>query len=363
MSRPMVLFVLRSTFLYGRKMTYDYANAIANSGLKIYDEIDPVNPDLWVPTLVLEEILNDALAGKSLTGLALRTRSRVAKEYVCRALGYPVPRVFKRTQPRFVGQRFDTYVQKANNLQIWNEEVSDARRYVIIRVDETDKITRVRVLDGDDLAKLDTTGTLTQKYQARLITGSDDSELIASEDTPVLERVVRPGVNLNADASPLDHPRAGTLMPIAEVFQHLRTVVGYSFTDPGIDQERKRAATLHSLVCDSLGYASYKDDGRFPDIRNQLLEVKLQTSPTIDLGLVRPDSLELLDAPRINDIQVRHCDIRYALFYAKTDGKQVTLTHFFLTTGASFFERFPQFQGKVLNKKLQIPLPSDFFDG
>ena len=46
----------------------------------------------------------------------------------------------------------------------------------------------------------------------------------------------------------------------------------------------------------------------------------------------------------------------------KTDGANVTLTHVYLTTGASFFDRFPQFGGKVLNKKLQIPLPSDFFD-
>ena len=53
--------------------------------------------------------------------------------------------------------------------------------------------------------------------------------------------------------------------------------------------------------------------------------------------------------------------MRYAIFCAHTDGARVTLTHLFLTTGAAFFDRFPQFQGKVLNKKLQIPLPSDFF--
>ena len=40
----------------------------------------------------------------------------------------------------------------------------------------------------------------------------------------------------------------------------------------------------------------------------------------------------------------------------------VTLTHLFLSTGEKFFTRFPQFQGKVLNKKLQIPLPLNFFD-
>ena len=66
--------------------------------------------------------------------------------------------------------------------------------------------------------------------------------------------------------------------------------------------------------------------------------------------------------PQVAGTQVRHCDVRYALFYARTDGAVVTLTHLYLTTGAAFFTRFPQFGGKVLNKKLQIPLPSDFFD-
>jgi len=111
-----------------------------------------------------------------------------------------------------------------------------------------------------------------------------------------------------------------------------------------------------------LGYTDYRDDGQFPDVRHQLLEVKLQTSPTIDLGLVRPDSEEALDVPKVKGQQIRHCDVRYALFYATTDGQIVTLTHLFLTTGEKFFTRFPQFQGKVLNKKLQIPLPANFFD-
>ena len=133
------------------------------------------------------------------------------------------------------------------------------------------------------------------------------------------------------------------------------------FKDAGHDQERNRGAALHELVCRELGYADYRDDGRFPDVRQQLLEVKLQTSPTIDLGLVCPDSEAPLDVPQIGGQQVRHCDVRYAIFCATTDGVTVTLTRFYLTTGQRFFSRFPQFQGKVLNKKLQIPLPSDFF--
>jgi len=339
-----------------------YFIKLRESGISIYDPIEIGDPDFWIPSPELEMLLNRELVGVSLAGLPLRTRSKVVKEHVCRALGYPVPTSFKRTKPRFPGQFFDTYVQKSNNLQVWNEELAPSRRYVIIRVSEKDVITKVKVVTGDTLSLLDTTGTLTQKYQARLITGQERTELIAGEDTELLRAFVQSGIDLKAGASPINHPRAGMLLPIRDIFERLRTLVGKGFMDIGSDQERNRGAELHRLVCKSLGYEDYRDDGQFPDVRHQLLEVKLQTSPTIDLGLVCPDSLDVLDVPKIGGKQVRHCDVRYALFYAKTDGKTVTLTHFFLTTGEKFFTRFPQFQGKVLNKKLQIPLPTDFFE-
>lgn len=343
-------------------MDRNYVKSIADSGLTIYDHIEIGDPELWVPTPELEAILDERLRGISLVGLALRTRSKVVKESVCRALGYPVPSSFKKTQPRFVGQMFDTYAQKSNNLQVWNEELSPTRRYVILRVDEADQIARVKVVNGEELAQLDTTGTLTQKYQARLIPGAASEELVSPTDTEALLPHTRAGANLAQTVSPIDHPAHGLILPIGEVFERLRGAVGRSFPDAGWDQERNRGAALHRIVCELLGYADYRDDGRFPDVRNQLLEVKLQTSPTIDLGLVRPASEEPLDVPQVDGTQVRHCDVRYALFYAQTDGAKVTLTHLYLTTGESFFSRFPQFGGKVLNKKLQIPLPSDFFD-
>lgn len=342
-------------------MDKDYAADISASGLSIYDPIEVGDPNLWVPTPQLEQILNRALRGVSLAGLALRTRSKVVKSRVCEALGYPIPSSFKKTQPRFVGQMFDTYAQKANNLQVWNEELSPTRRYVILRISESDEIVCVKVVNGEELAKLDTTGTLTQKYQARLIPREANEELIVTRDTVALIPHVRSGAKLADVVSPVDHPAHGLLLPIEEIYERLRSAVGRTFRDAGWDQERNRGAALHRIVCELLGYADYRDDGRFPDVRNQLLEVKLQTSSTIDLGLVRPNSEEPLDVPQIAGTQVRHCDVRYALFYARTDGAEVTLTHFYLTTGASFFSRFPQFQGRVLNKKLQIPLPSDFF--
>ena len=345
-----------------RRSTPRFAENIRKSGLTIYDPVAIGDPKLWIPTTELEAILNAKLHGISLAGLPLRTRSKVVKEHVCRSLGYPVPSRFQKTKPRFPGQLFDTYVQKSNNLQVWNEELAPTRRYVLIRVSVDDQITRVKVVSGDRLALLDTTGTLTQKYQARCIPGSATAELIVAEDTSRLRPLTSATVNFSVIASPTDDPASQELLAIQSLFEALTPLLGKSFVDRGHDQERNRGAELHRLVCKCLGYRTYQDDGQFPDVRHQLLEVKLQTSPTIDLGLVLPSSQEALGIPMIDDVQIRHCDVRYAVFNAVKENDRISLTHLFLTTGESFFARFPQFQGKVLNKKLQIPLPGDFFD-
>jgi hypothetical protein len=340
-----------------------FVEALSQSALTIYDAIEIGDPDLWIPSPELEMLLDTGLRGLSLAGLSLRTRAKVVKEQICLALGYPVPPSFRKTKPRFPGQLFDVYVQKSNNLQVWNEDLAPTRRCVIVQVSPDDMIIRVKVVTGEDLALLDTTGTLTQKYQARLNRKEATKELLSVEDTRLLKPLIRERVELNTTSiSPVDYPNAGTLFSIGAIYDRISVLVGSSFPDRGRDQERNRGADLHRLVCQQLSYQDYADDGRFPDVRHQLLEVKLQTSPTIDLGLVRPNSEEALDVPNIAGRQIRHCDVRYALFSADTDGNQVTLTGFYLTTGVEFFDYFPQFQGKVLNKKLQIRLPGDFFN-
>src|SRR5205807_8410871 len=125
-------------------------SAIRASGLTIYDSLQQ-RLDLFLNDEELERTLNRGLHGLVLDQ-PLRTRSKVVKSRVCEALGYPIPKSFKKSQPRFPGQNFDTYVQKSNNLQIWNEEVSPSRRYVLIRVDENDKVTKIRVVTGQIIA-------------------------------------------------------------------------------------------------------------------------------------------------------------------------------------------------------------------
>ena len=343
------------------KKPVDFKLSIEASGFDIYSPIEVGDASLWIPTIQLEALLRDGLIGHNLAGLALRTRSKVVKQAVCTALGYPAPNSFKKTQPRFFGQQLDVYTQKSRNLQIWNEELSPTRRYALIQISQQDIITEVRVVNGQELANLDTTGTITTKYQAGLVTGDESHELISNFDTPEFFPFLNSNAVLSGAINPISEPQPNSLLPIQEIFNRLSPLVGCQFADPGIDQERNRGEGLHRLVCEYLGYSSYEDKVQFPDIRHQLLEVKLQTSPTIDLGLVLPSSAENVDVQQLGGYHPKHRDTRYVVFYANTDGRVVTLTHVYVCTGADFFTRFRQFEGKVSNGKIQIPLPSKFF--
>lgn len=336
-----------------------HIEALRSSGLSIYDHIDS---GLWISTPELEQILDVGLRGFSVREYPLRTRSKIVKEQICLQLGYPVPKSFKRTRPRFPGQNFDCFVQKSSNLQVWNEEIEPTRRYVIVRVSDSDEITAVKVVDGRYLASLDTTGALTTKYQARWIRVVDSMPILLDQDTENLQLLLRPDAKNLSRSNPIDNPQAHQLLSVQEIFDSFVTLIGSSFPDVGVDQERNRGERLHRLACQTLGYSNFQESGQFPDVRHQLLEIKLQTSPTIDLGYVYPTSTEILNVPGQRGIQMRICDIRYAVFFAVTDGQNVTLMDVMVTTGESFFRHFELMQGKLRNKKIQIRLPADLFD-
>ncbi|HOC00111.1 MAG TPA: restriction endonuclease [Verrucomicrobiota bacterium] len=335
------------------------SGCIARSGKSIYDALHDT-PDFFLAGGDLEAVLRVGLAGLDLN-YPLRTRSKVLKSRICEILGYPVPQSFRKSKPRFPGQDFDTYVQKSNNLQIWNEEVVPTRRYVIIRLDEVSKVVGVRVVTGEMLAKLDTTGTLTRKYQAKSRAPITESVLVSRSDAYSVQDAIAalPNRKLKLPRRTNRHSEVdfNVFLPAEALYRQLLRLVGTRLSDPGLDQERNRGAALHRAVCATLGMAESADSGSFPDVLEQLTEVKLQTATTIDLGLVSPDDATPLEWFS----RVRHCDIRYAVFYGRSVGDEVEIEHLVLARGADFFSFFQRFEGKVVNAKLQIPLPRDFF--
>ena len=107
-----------------------------------------------------------------------------------------------------------------------------------------------------------------------------------------------------------------------------------------------------------MGYSIYEDDGNYPDVVNQLLEIKLQTSPTIDLGLHSPEDGAFITS--LQGVDIYSEDIRYAIFDGEVHRNQVILRNLYLIAGHAFSNYFPVWKGK--NSKIQLPLPSDFFD-
>jgi hypothetical protein len=161
---------------------------------------------------------------------------------------------------------------------------------------------------------------------------------------------------LSASARPI----VGTVYPIADLYRRLLKLVGTEVSDPGHTQDRLRGVALQQLAVPALGLGWYADAGQFPDVLCQVLELKLQTSATIDLGLVSPDdtsALEGLGHP------LAHKDVRYGIVYAeRLTVSTVRVTDVVVTTGESFFTEFRRFGGLVRNRKLQIRLPRGFFN-
>lgn len=336
----------------------DYVRNIKTSGSSIYDPINLTDENLYIPTRELERIFSRSLIGENLSDLKLRTRSKVVKEKICQALGYPIPTSFRKTQPRFLGQNFDVYTQKRLNVQIWNEEVDLNRRYVFLHLDPQDIVSRVKVISGNELVQYDRTGTLTQKFQATM--RHYDRNICSQEDTANIQNWIRDGDGILSNVNPNQFPREDQLLRITEIYSRLLPIVGQTIDYLDAVQERNRGAELHEIICRCLGYSTYEDDGTYPDIANQLLEIKLQTSPTIDLGLHSPEDGERIVS--IGNTNFYSQDIRYAVFNGEVQDRRILLRNLYLVTGADFSQYFPLFQGRRTNSKIQIPLPADFFD-
>jgi hypothetical protein len=318
---------------------------IKHSGLTIYEDLAD-RTHLFLPPEALQKALSARLVGMSLKGYENRTRSKIVKTAICTGLGYPAPSSFKRIRPRFPSQNFDAYVQKSDNLQIWNDVVSLDRRYVLIRVNDALQISAVRVVTGEVIKGFETTGAFTVKYQARAQRPPAESSLLSPDDTPHARSVAEKGLL-----------PSGGFLPLPALYNKLRGLIGKTIPNPGVGKERTRSEYLRDLVEPCLGGKKTVDNGQFPDLPGQLLELKLQLEPTIDLGLVIPDATE----PMRQMPYVRPCDVRYAVFYGTVVGTQIKLDKVIVSTGEKFFSFFQLSDGLVANRKLQIKLPANFF--
>ena len=218
----------------------EVAAAIRRYGVSIYDDLTD-RPEAFYDIKILEDRLNARLLGM-VWDYPLRTRSRIAKQAVAEAMGYPVPASFTKTQPRFPGQNLDTSVQMSDNLQIWNEDVDPLRRYAIVRVAADGVVIGIRVVTGEVIALWDRTGTLTSKFQAKRIPGRSGSALVSQSDTTRFEAAMNPSDRLSEAelraCAPTARPVPGRVLSIGALYERLKQLVGHEFVDPGVTQDR-----------------------------------------------------------------------------------------------------------------------------
>ena len=150
---------------------------ITASGLGLHDGLGS-RTDLYLEDASIETLVSSMMIGIQVGGMPPRTRSKFIKGKLCETFGYPTPIAFKRVRPPFTGQNLDVYTQKGRNLQIWNDGIPNDRRYLILSVNANDQIDNYRLIYGDELQKLDSTGTKTTKFQASFPDDAKSLELV-----------------------------------------------------------------------------------------------------------------------------------------------------------------------------------------
>ncbi len=120
---------------------------------------------------------------------------------------------------------------------------------------------------------------------------------------------------------------------------------------------KTRGQALEKKVLELLGYVIKGTDllyGSFPDIRNQLLEVKVQDSPTVDLGKFSPEKEEIVT---INPTLTTF-DVRYLI--ALTNPQTEIIEGIILSPGEKLGELFSYISSE--SYKCQRTIPMSFFE-
>jgi len=344
----------------------------------------------------LEELLSELVGYQ----IPEDSRSNVRKSHwvqgkALELLGYKRPggfrtKVAKKHTPKFIHQVMGIFVQSRDNLQIWADILhpdpkikADWRydrefdysetRIVIIRHGNDDYVIRgVRVLEAEEVATWDTTGTETFKWQGFIpdsfrhsttleVGNSDpifDTLDIRPEDLDPLEQRIK-AIEEKEVSTPttlaITKPEPSLLLTVQEIGQQLQPLIGERIPAKG---ERVTGQLFEKEVAKRFGYSFTDaelsaDTGSFPDIRHQFVETKLQDSPTIDLGRHHPDDEDVLESDWSEGLAPR--DARYVVGLVKKVGDEFEITGIVVVAGDEFGEYFSITEGT--NSKVQMPIP------
>lgn len=294
---------------------------------------------------------------------------------------YEIVPTRKKGVPKILREFIDTYVVTTGtsyNLQVWNRVPAStsllikyesgeslrccAVRFVLVRVDTaTSEIASILVLSAEYIeSRFGWFGKPTVKHQlmisskARQRVCTDPTRILSYPDSKKLSYRIR------HDYSP---PNSGMVMEPGprDLFsiELLRELVAEKLIGMRLDAAatKNRGQNLERMTLALLGYTSGEKDllhGGFPDIRNQMLEVKVQDSQTVDLGRFSPEHEEVI----IEDGNITTFDIRYLI--ALTDPSTGIIEGVILAPGERLGELFSYISAQ--SYKCQRSIPMAFFE-
>lgn len=283
--------------------------------------------------------------------------------------------------PSLLREFLDTYIVtsgKSYNLQVWNRNPTSSSvqieykdgskllanqvRFLLVRIHtKSQRVRCVAVLSPQYIVKnFGKFGKPTVKQQLIITTSArkrvydaPDGIVFFPEDSRIAERTVKradlSGSNFHAV------PEDGKLLSLEAIRIMVKSNVIGAKLKSGATKIRGQALEL--LVATSLGYRVKETDvmiGGYPDIRHQALEVKVQDSPTVDLGRYSPQfEEEIADCPGFTSQSVRYL---IALTDAATEKCQGAV----LCPGDRLGDHFTYVAGESF--KCQRSIPMSFFE-
>ena len=287
----------------------------------------------------------------------------------------------KKGIPKITREFIDTYIVTSGtsyNLQVWNRipashtllikyqngeslKCSDVR-FVLTKVDVVqNKISSIIIATPEYIEqKFGSFGKPTIKHQLLIssktrqdIYNSQEKILFYSDSKKVLDLTSK-GYNL-PNNSMIEEAKENEILSI----DLIKTLVAEKLIGEKLvaNATKNRGQALERKVLELLGYKTSETDllyGSFPDIPNQLLEVKVQDTQTVDLGKFTPEKEEIINTK----LNLTTYDVRYLI--ALTNPVTELIEGVVLSPGEKLGEVFSYVSDE--SYKCQRSIPMAFFE-
>jgi len=284
----------------------------------------------------------------------------------------------KKGVPKILLEYVDTYIVTSGttyNLQVWNRNPSSSSVQIQYANGDTLKSNKVRfVLVKINIIeeKIESIVVLTPQYivkkfgifgkptiKSQLIISNKMRQMVIESTDSILFYPDTVGSKSNffnlKNFNIHDEPTSESLLSMDSIKEIvIEKIIGQKIPPAST---KNRGQLLENIFAKALGYRLLDTEplaGGYPDIRNQALEIKIQDSPTVDLGKYSPEFEEVV--PNCGGFTTK--TMRYCIVLSNP--KTYIVEGAILAIGDKLGENFTYIANK--SYKSQRSIPMSFFD-